>query len=80
MRFRLPDFDEAMRFEIGEKFLKIRGDGLARDAEFAADGIGDLYVRTSLFQEFEHAGTDKVQPVHLSVKDVQDDSAICVVR
>ena len=69
-----------MFFELREEFPEIFRNGLMCNAELAADGIGDLCVRASLFQEFKHAGTDQVQPEHLSVADVEDDGSVPVVR
>lgn len=68
-----------MFFEMREKLLKVRRYDFTRDRELLADGIGDLFVRQSAFQEFEHARTDEVQSIHLSMKDVEDNGPVRVM-
>jgi hypothetical protein len=74
------ELEQVVFFKMREELLKVCGHDFARDGKLLADGIDDLFVRETMFQEFQHAGTDEVQPIHLAVKDVEDDSAVWVMR
>jgi hypothetical protein len=75
----LPRFEKMMFFEMREKFLEIRCDGLTSDTEFLAQLAGNLYFRAALFQKLEHPGRYEIQPEHLSVQDVEDDGTVLVM-
>jgi hypothetical protein len=69
-----------MFLEMGEKFLEVRCNDLATDAELPAHPFGNLSFRVALFQKFEHPRTYQVQPEHLPVEDVEYDGAILAMR
>ena len=69
-----------MLFKKREKFVQIGCNDLAGHAEVPAQLISNLRFRAAVFQKFEHAGPHEVQREHLSVKDIEDDSAVLVVR
>ena len=69
-----------MLFEMREKFLKIAYDGLPRHSEGSADFVGDLLFGIGLLQKFEHPRAHEVQPIHLSVANIEDDGPVVVVR
>jgi hypothetical protein len=68
-----------MLLEMREKFLKIGYDGLPRHSEGAADFVGYLLFGIGLLQKFEHPRTHEVQPIHLSVENIEEDSPVLVV-
>ena len=65
--------------EMREKFLKVGYHGLPRYSEGLADFVGDLLLGVGLLQKFEHPRAHEVQPIHLSVEDIKDDSAVLVM-
>ena len=68
-----------MPFEMREKFAEVGFHDFSTCTELTTDFRRDLCFGATLLQEFEHAGTDKVQPEHLSVEDVEDDGSVLVV-
>jgi hypothetical protein len=68
-----------MLSEMREKFLKVGNNGLPRYSERLADFVSDLLFGIGLLQKFEHPRAHEVQPIHLSMEDIKDDSAVLVV-
>jgi len=68
-----------MLFQMREKFLDIGSNSFTRNSELIAQLVGYLSFRVALFQEFEDARAHKVRTEHLSVEDVEDDSAVLIV-
>jgi hypothetical protein len=65
-----------MSFKVLKKLPNVVRDRFFRDLELSADLRRDLRFGTALFQEFEHPRSDKIQPVNLTVKDVENYGAI----
>jgi len=68
-----------MPFQVLEKFLQVRRDGVSVSAEFPAQFVGNLIFGAVLLQEFEHARAHEIQPIHLAMDNFEDDSAVSVV-
>jgi hypothetical protein len=76
----LPVFEKVMFFEMGEEFPEVGFDRLSGYAELAADFVHDLFFGATLLQKFEHSRADQVQPEHLPLADIENDSSVLVVR
>jgi len=71
--------DQVMLFERPEKFPDVLGRGVQAYAELSTDLLRDLRFLAVLFEEFQYSGAHKVEPIHATVSDVEDDSAVLVM-
>jgi len=69
-----------MSLKVRDKFSNVVRYGFLRRVELQADLCGDLRFGMTLFQKFEDARTNEVQPIDLSMEDVQNHGAILAMR
>lgn len=62
-----------------DKFTHVRFSGNAIDAELTRELFRDLGLRRALLQKFQDSGTCEIETEHLTVEDVEDNTAIMAV-